>query len=191
MKRTFFVFISSIIILFLAACSGSTATATQTVPTEQSGQVTPPQQTGEYPAPIDYSGVSAYPSSEVTSPVAVTPRPTYTTDPLMGSVIGRLLENSNGVENVTLYLAEVMQDKSGRDIVAGLDRINSPTADTDSQGKFAFINVKAGRYALILDVVISQYMINYPGENTPIIVDVITGEQFDLGDLNYDSLPLP
>jgi hypothetical protein len=189
MKRIFLL-ICLCIILLLAACSGQT-TSTQTLPTEAQGQYPSPQETDGYPAPLNYSNVSPYPYPYTTPVVPIVPKPTYTTDPLMGSVVGSLLENNKGIGNVTLFLAEVLKDKTGRDIVAGLDPMKAPTADTSSEGKFAFINVKPGTYALILDVVTTQYMINYPSENNPIIFEVKAGGQVDLGDLNYDSLPLP
>jgi hypothetical protein len=125
-----------------------------------------------------------------TSQGNVTVLPTFTTDPSMSNVTGRLLENDSGVGNITLYLAEVLKDKTNRDIVAGLDRANSPSAVTTSDGSFTFVNVPPGRYALILDVITNQYLMSYPGEETQIIIQVESGSKFDLGDLNYDSLPI-
>jgi uncharacterized GH25 family protein len=109
----------------------------------------------------------------------------------MGNVIGRILVNNSPVKNTAVYLAEVIRDASGKDVVAGLDRVKSPTTDTNSDGTFAFINVKAGRYALILDVVTNQYLMKYPSNNETIIVEIASGKEVSLGDLNYDSLPLP
>lgn len=192
MKRSIIISVSLIVIFLLAACSSSTDTPTVAVLTEATGQLPTTQVTTGYPAP--QQGIpsdSAYPYPVASTPIPVNPIPTYTADPLMGSVIGKLLVNNNGVKDVTLYLAGVIKDKSGRDMVAGMDRSKSPITETDSQGMFAFINVEEGKYALILDVVTNQYMINYPDENTPIIVEVVPGKQVDLGDLNYDSLPLP
>ena len=133
----------------------------------------------------------AYPGPQTEPTVAVTPQPTYTTDPQMGIVKGKLLVNNNGVNNVTLYLAAVRKDKTGKDVVAGLSLANSPNIVTDQDGVFSFINVKAGRYALILDIVTTQYMINYPDKSNPILIDVESGKVVDIGELNYDSLPLP
>lgn len=190
MKNSLLIIVPLCIILAISACSGST-TATQAMPTQEPGQSTSTAQSDGYPAPLNNNDEYPYPYPESSSPVVVNPQPTYTTDPLMGSVSGSLLENNKGIENITLYLAEVLKDKSGRDIVAGLDRMKAPTTDTSTNGKFTFINVNPGRYALILDVVTNQYMMNYPNEDTPIIIEVSTGEQVDLGDLNYDSLPIP
>jgi hypothetical protein len=179
------IIIGIILIISLAACSTPTVVTTPT-------QTQNPEQTAQYPGPLgEIVDTTSYPSPAINNNSTNPLLPTYTTDPQMGSVTGRLLLNDKGVGDALLYLAAVVKDKSGKDIVAGLDRMNSPNVRTDTQGTFNFVNVAAGRYALILDVVTSQSMINYPDKETPIIVDVTAGKAVDLGVLNYDSLPLP
>ncbi len=184
MKKTS-IFIGLVIILVLTACSTPTSVATQTQ-APSSGQTT------QYPVPVVANvATTTYPNpqSNVTPVIHVGPTPTA--DPTMGTVTGKLLLNNKGVGDVLLYLAEVLKDKTGKDIVAGLDRTNSPNIRTNSEGTFTFVNVKVGRYALILDVVTNQYMINYPDKETPILVDVQAGQVVDLGTMDYDTLPLP
>jgi hypothetical protein len=190
--------IGLLFIVIFSGCSNKTATETQVIaspsalPLDKATSSYPgPQETAPYPLPQDgYSDYSPYPYPMSTSQGNVTVLPTFTTDPSMSNVTGRLLENDSGVGNITLYLAEVLKDKTNRDIVAGLDRANSPSAVTTSDGSFTFVNVPPGRYALILDVITNQYLMSYPGEETQIIIQVESGSKFDLGDLNYDSLPI-
>ena len=177
------ILLSFLIVLILAACSSPTGVVTQP-------QIPNAQQTLGYPAPLGES-TSAYPYPQPVTIIPNTPGPTYTPDPQLGIVTGKLLVNNKGVNNATLYLAAIMKDKSGKDVIAGLDRANSPSADTNQEGTFSFINIAPGRYALILDAVITQYMMNTPGKSTAIIVEIVAGKVVDLGDLNYDSLPLP
>jgi hypothetical protein len=175
------IFVGLMIILVLNGCTKSAITVAPTINStaEQLPQYPIPQVEGtdnpSYPAPV----------------IQITFSPTFTPDPQMGNVVGALLINNSPITNVNLYLAEVITDKTGKDIVAGLDRVNSPSSLTDDKGKFAFINIKPGRYSLILDMVMSQYLMNYPGKEKTIIVQVEQGNEIDLGVLNYDSLPLP
>jgi hypothetical protein len=183
MKKTGLILIGLLVIIFLTGCTKPTNGATQTVNITSA-------QTSPYPAPqVEMTSNPSYPAPA--TQVKSNPGPTSTSDPQMGSVLGKLLINNSPVINISLYLAEVIKDASGRDIVAGLEPAKAPYAETDDQGNFAFINIPAGRYALILDVVINQYLLHDPNTNDPIIVQVESGNEVSLGDLNFDSLPLP
>jgi hypothetical protein len=191
------IILSLLFLLILSGCANNEATGTQVLssPSTQSPDKAisypGPAETSAYPSPQNgYNDYSPYPYPMPTSQGNGSILPTFTTDPSMGNVTGRLLENDSGVENITLYLAEVLKDKTNRDIVAGLDRANSPVAVTTKNGLFTFVNVTPGRYALILDVITNQFMMNYPGEDSPIIIQVESGSEMDLGELNYDSLPI-
>jgi hypothetical protein len=194
MKKTP-IFITCIILIFLlSSCSNPTTISTQTQisPSEKTAQYPSSEQTSQYPAPQNgITGNPSYPYPMSTPAIVENPLPTNTSDPKMGNVIGRLILNNNPVKNTTLYLADVIKDATGRDVVAGLDRVKSPNTTTDNKGTFGFINIKPGSYALILDAVTNQYLMKYPGNNKAIIVQVEIGKDVDLGELNYDTLPLP
>lgn len=183
MKKMELYLFSIVLIIFLSACSNSSTIPTQALITSSDINSAYPPQQAEYPSDPSYPGP--------TSPVAISPFPTPTMDPQLGYASGRLLLNNKPVNGMTLDLAEVIVDKSGNDIVAGLDRVNSPSVVTDNQGRFAFINIKAGRYALILDLITSQFLLSYPGREDPIIIQVEVGKTVDLGDLNFSELPIP
>jgi len=193
MKTSSFMAITFGLILILSACSTATqAPPTQAVnpPPQQTLSYPAPDQTPAYPAPYVYSTTdSSYPSPNTQA--SINPVPTYTTNPQMGNVTGKILRKDTAIKYINLYLANVIQDEAGKDIVAGLDRVNSPSTVTDQNGSFAFINVEAGRYALILDIVSNQFLLNYPDNDQPIIIVVEKGKEVSLGDLNYSSLPLP
>ena len=182
MKTTLTVVISILLILILTACSSATSTTT-VAPTPTSDLAYP------YPIPlVQVNSDASYPAPSTS--IIQTPQPTYTADPSMGTVVGQLLLNTTPVSNTNIYLAEVIKDASGKDIIAGLDLVKSPNTTTDDDGKFTFVNIEEGTYALILDVVTNQFLLNYPTGNDSIVVDVEAGKEFDLGELNYDSLPI-
>lgn len=181
MKKLFLV--GLIAFLIITGCNKPTTIATQSPDPY-------PSQNNVYPDPgVGISENTAYPGS--TAPIVVIAIPTSTMDPLLGSITGRLLRNGQPVPLLVLDLAEVMLDESGNDLIAGLDRITSPNTTTDDQGIFTFINIKEGRYALILDIVTNQFLLNYPGREDSIIVQVEAGKMVELGDLDYDELPVP
>ena len=181
MKKLFLVGLISLLII--AGCNKPTTIASQAPEAY-------PSQNNVYPYPgVEITINPAYPGS--TSPIVVEAIPTSTMDPLLGSITGRLLRNGQPVPLLALDLADVMLDESGNDLIAGLDRITSPNTMTDAQGIFTFINVKEGRYALILDIVTNQFLLNYPGRDDSIIVQVEAGKMIELGDLDYDELPVP
>jgi len=189
MNKIGHIFVGLILLLLLTSCTNPTAAPVQT---QSPTSLQPAEQTAQYPAPGEViTNYSPYPYPAPTTLILNTPSPTSTTDPTMGNVLGKLFLNGNAVKNMTLELAEVIKDASGRDIIAGLDRAKSPTTVTDDQGRFAFINVKPGAYALILDLITNQELMKYPGKEDSVIIQVEAGKEVDLGDLKYDSLPIP
>ncbi len=169
--------------LVLSACSSAVSSPTI------SPIATSPQSTG-YPAPqvSDY-GNPAYPGP--TSSSINNPSPTEAIDPQMGIVQGTLSRNHVPVPDISLYLADVMKDSNGNDLVAGLDLTTAESTTTGPDGSFTFLNIKPGRYALILDVITQQFLLSYPDKQDAIIMQVEAGKEINLGELNYDELPLP
>jgi hypothetical protein len=169
--------------ILLSACSSSKSTST-TIPLPTS------QQNVGYPAPqTDDTVNSSYPGP--TSPSSSNPTPTKVIDPQMGIIRGRLLRTNVPIPDISLYLATVMKDNNGNDIVAGLDLSKAETATTAQDGSFTFSNVPLGRYGLVLDIVNQQYLLSYPDKEEAIIMQIEAGKEINLGDLNYDELPLP
>jgi hypothetical protein len=129
----------------------------------------------------------ASPSEEV---VGIQP----TANPEKASIAGVLmLQSENGSEpvpNAILYLAETIEDESGVEAFAALDRVNSPKAITDENGEFDFFDVSPGQYGLVLDRIVNSYLLLHPGEQEVILIVAERGKAVDLGTLIYDELPL-
>ncbi len=111
-----------------------------------------------------------------------------------GTVTGRLLLLQSGSEfrpivGRILYLARTIKDRNGDDGLAALNRVESARAQTDADGRFFFQKVAAGRYGLVLDLVVQAYILLQPDQSTTLLFDVASGQSVDLGDLKYLSLP--
>jgi hypothetical protein len=148
-----------------------------------------------YPAPLIPTIQSPYPEPD-SSPEIVTDIIDLDTimdnlTPGNGAVTGILLDNNRPRPNAIIYLADVITDEQGREMVASYDRSSSPRSDTDAVGRFVFTNVPPGRYGLILDTVISAYLLHFPNEDIPLLFTVVADELEDIGELDYDDLPLP
>ena len=149
----------------------------------------------DYPAPAQVTGSSSnpYPSSgDTATPVILaTSGPPPSPGPATGVVTGRVFADDKPVTNGILWLAEVVKDGKGVERIAGYSRDSSPRALIDSEGRFYFSNVSPGKYGLVLDLVVATYLLHVPGTEKQLLFEVKAGEEVDLEDLDYDSLPVP
>jgi hypothetical protein len=111
--------------------------------------------------------------------------------PESGVVVGSIFVNGTPAQDLMLYLGEVMVDEKGQEMVASYDRSNSPRAYTNAEGQFVFSDIRPGRYGLILDTVLSSFLLFQPDAEKALLFDVKAGEQTEVGDMNYDELPIP
>lgn len=159
----------------------------ETVETEQVEQ--------GYPAPVIATVQPPYPAADQSPvPTLTIIDPSTILDDLesgLGAVTGILLDNNQPRPNAIIYLADVITDEQGREMVASYDRSSSPRSDTDGLGRFVFVNIPPGRYGLILDTVISAYLLHFPIEDRPLLFDIVENELEDIGELDYDNLPIP
>jgi len=189
--------------LFLSACSSpqpttSPPTGGEEIPATQApsypGPAAPAADSG-YPGPAAIPKYDPYPGSE-TSQGLPTPSTYATSGPMpepgpdSGVVTGKLLANGKPALNASLYLAEVSTDAQGKERVASYSQSDSPRAFVDPEGKFVFANIPPGRYGIVLDTVLAAYLLHDPNQDTPLLITVVAGKTTDLGDLNYDSLPM-
>lgn len=148
------------------------------------------EQTYPYPYPYVLEAPPLYPDPGMIPPTPTyIPPPTPTPDPTLGRIDGSLFEGTSPVQ-ISLYLAEIQADENGKEIAARYDPQNSPREETSPDGSFSFVNVKPGRYALILYTGMNSFLLNVPDKNEAIIFTVEAGKTFDLGKIVYDDLPL-
>lgn len=155
----------------------------------------PPQPAAATPA----GGAYPYPAAQIVNPypagmepVAPTdiPLPTPTYDAQMGMVRGRLLEANAPVKELIVFLAEIAKDAKGAELAASFSATDSPRMNTNENGEFVFMNVKPGRYSIVLYTGMDAWLLNYPDKKEPILFTVEAGKTVDIGDLNYDDIPL-
>lgn len=178
--------------LALAACQTESPTAS-TGPSINLTVIAPTLPSG-YPAPGE--NIAAYPPPAQAQPTQPNkPLDQATQDPNRGSVVGvlQLLEGGSGrpVGGQTLYLARVIVGSDGQERAASFSQQTAPRAVTDDEGTFRFVNVPSGRYGLVMDIVIESYLLNDPTSGASLLMTVEDGQEVDLGELIFTSLPLP
>ncbi len=105
-----------------------------------------------------------------------------------------LLKTEDGFEpvaDVKVALGKTLSDDEGTERVVAYEPSTAPVAYTDATGRFVFEEIKSGRYGLILDVVLSSFLLYRDGTLDAILFDITAGEVTDLGRLEYAELPLP
>ncbi|MEZ4558369.1 MAG: hypothetical protein R3A10_02595 [Caldilineaceae bacterium] len=89
-----------------------------------------------------------------------------------------------------LALGEIILDDAGEERFAGYSASTAPRELTNEFGQFAIGDVEPGRYVLVLDVVVSAFLLNDPETGQGRVVEILPGEVLDLGTLQYESLPI-
>lgn len=146
-----------------------------------------------YPPPAIIPTVAGYPepNSDLGVELDATPGPVPEPSSSSGVVVGVIQVNNEPIPNLTIYLAEVLTDGEGLERVASYDRVMSPRAFTNEDGQFVFSNILPGRYGLVLDTVLSAYLLHLPQEDTAMVITVEAGQVTEIELLDYDSLPIP
>jgi hypothetical protein len=171
--KLLFVFVSVLLMSCAAHPTPAAPASTQSIKGTQPNQIK--EQTG-YPAPGETGAIE-------------TALPTQTADPNLGSVKGKLLQSGKPIKNANLYLAVAVKNSDGKEIAATMNRDTSPQCITDDLGQFVFINVPPGNYRLVLDMILEQYLLLNPKDNTLMTFDIVAGKQTDLGTMDYGDFP--
>ncbi|HBY95640.1 MAG: hypothetical protein M5U01_11170 [Ardenticatenaceae bacterium] len=132
------------------------------------------------------------PAAPTEGPVAdptasVAPLVIPTAAPERGVVHGLLRREvqETPINDVDLYLAEIIPGDSNVMRVAGLDTNAAPHAMTNTNGEFVFSDVEPGEYALALVTPIGSMLV--PDPKTPgrdILFTLEAGQTLDLGTLH-------
>ena len=89
-----------------------------------------------------------------------------------------------------LYLGGIVY-QNGQPAMGSLDKQNAPVDQVSYAGQFIIEDVPPGEYTLMLDRIVSTFLLNDPDSGGSFIVEVRGGEITDLGELVYYDLPLP
>lgn len=124
--------------------------------------------------------------------VQVNPQTSATT----GAITGRIFINNEkgfrAIPGIIVGLAEVLKGEDGVEKAAGYDPATAPTGEIGEDGTFVIDNVPPGRYGVILDAVTTS-ILAHEAENpdNSLVITVEAGAVTDLGNLIYESVPLP
>ena len=110
---------------------------------------------------------------------------------LTGVLLLRTEDGLQPVADVKLAIGKTLSDDEGTERVVAYDPSTAPVAYTDASGRFTFEDLQSGRYGLILDIVMSSFLLYQEGTPNAILFDIADGEITDLGSLEYSELPLP
>ena len=105
-----------------------------------------------------------------------------------------LLKTEDGfqpVADVKLAIGETLSDDEGMERIVAYDPSTAPVTYTDARGRFVFEDLESGRYGLILDIVMSSFLLFQEGTLDAVLFEITDGEMTDLGNLEYSELPLP
>jgi hypothetical protein len=120
--------------------------------------------------------------------------PAPTSDPSKATVRGTVEVDLNGsvipLKETSLFLSPILKDQNGVERAAQFNRSSSPYALTDSQGSFAFYNVQPGRYVIILDNVVTAYLLTETDSQYSLTLTATAGQVTDLKTLHYKTLPI-
>lgn len=182
MTRILTIVLITLALFLMNACSSS-----PTIPESEEIETT----AYPYPLPPQISDYSPYPEPQdaPTLPVQATDGPIPEPKSDSGVVTGLLLIDHAPATNAILYLAAVSKDDQGTERIASYDRATSPRAYVDPNGRFVFADIPAGKFGLILDIVIDAYLLHDPDTSDQFLFTVINAETTDLGELNYKELP--
>lgn len=119
------------------------------------------------------------------------PGTTVGTGALTGVLLLRTEDGVQPVAEIKLAIGETLSDDEGTERVVAYDPSTAPITYTDASGRFVFEDLQSGRYGLILDMVLSSFLLYQEGTLNPILFAITDGETTDLGSLEYSELPLP
>jgi hypothetical protein len=177
MRRQAYIFVTVLMLLGCRA-GGGLPGAAQTSPL-----ITPEGASATYSTRSDSEAVAHSTTSS--------PRTTTGSGVLTGVLLLRTDDGLQPVVDVKLAIGETLSDDEDTERVVAYDPSSAPVAYTDSSGRFVFENLQSGRYGLILDIVLSSFLLYQEGTLNAILFDITDGEMTDLGNLEYSELPLP
>lgn len=173
------------IVVLVATCSGFLVgcgeSATPTTEMESPVSSAEPQST---PSDSPLRTPTARPSTESLSAL---PTPAASDVATVGGVFMRDLADgrSEPSAGTKLQLARVIRDEDGTPLVASAGEKSSPTTVTGENGVFAFTDVPADTYALVVVTPIGSFMIK-DEMGKDFLIDIEPGGVVDLGEVHTE-----
>lgn len=175
-------------LMILSGCSNPTPIPTETEPVLE----TPIVPVGyPYPFPVTstefvYTPAPGYPSPPVTPFYSELPDSLEipAPSPDTGVVVGQLLTPGPGGQPyyATLYLAHTIEaSEEGYPPIISFSEVENPVAQQDKSGKFLFVDISPGEYALAIWSPISSTIIQDPDTGDYLVFEVKAGDVTDLG----------
>jgi len=123
--------------------------------------------------------------------VEITPTPLPSPEAGKGGATGQIIDpaSSQGVTQTVLYLGELspLKTKDGTDssfvvMIPG----TSPNTVTDEEGRFTFVNVEPGTYALVTWTPMNSHPITDPRTNETLLITVTADVVTDAGTIQLN-----
>lgn len=110
------------------------------------------------------------------------------------TVTGTLVKTRNGsvsgpITNTLLFLAPIMYSDDGTFSMARLNKRTDPVFMTDEAGRFVFSDVEVKEYALIYSSGASEFSLKDPSTNEELIINAVSDQIIDLGEVYIEELP--
>jgi len=87
------------------------------------------------------------------------------------------------IPGVTVYLAPVLASDDGKMEMAKFVKEDSPATTTDADGRFLFVGVDPGRYAVILGGVVDDYLLSDFQTQEEIVFGLDGDQLYDAGEI--------
>jgi hypothetical protein len=96
---------------------------------------------------------------------------------------------SDPVRNTVVSLGQVLENDQGTPVMGQLNSNTKLRSQTDTNGRFLFSDVPAGKYVLISDYLVRAYLLKDPKTGGDLIISATPNQVVDLGTLVYEKMP--
>ena len=192
-KKTIF-FLLIILIFIATGCQGETTPQPLPLPSQTAVGSIPGVEGYPYPGPVATTPVSnafdeSYPVPEITPVVIQLPESLVVPEPGKGTgiVIGKMVSGPDKQPFLgALYLARTIKaDKEGLPPIVAFSDSSDPLAVQDQSGRFLFIDIPPGVYALMIWNPVTSTVIQDEKTKEYRLIEVKAGEMTDLGPITF------
>jgi len=188
--KTTILFLLIILTLIATGCQGETTPQPPPLPSHTAAEGYPGVEGYPYPGPVASTPVSntfdeSYPAPEFTPMTIQLPESLVIPEPGKdtGIVIGQMVSGPDNQPFLgALYLARTIKaDKEGLPPIVAFSDSTDPLAVQDQTGRFLFIDISPGVYALMIWNPVTSTVIQDEKTKEYRLIEVKAGEMTDLG----------